>query len=435
LNYDEALRFINGRAGMGKKLGLQNMTRLLARLGEPQNAFQSIHVAGTNGKGSTCAFLESALRHSGLRTGLYISPYLMRYNERIQLGGKPIGDALLAKLTTIAAREVLAMEEAGEGAATIFELGTAIAFLAFREAGVEYAVVEVGLGGRFDPTNVISPVCCAIARIGLDHVRLLGGSIEQIAAEKAGIAKEGVPLVLQAQEGSVKAVVRAACEARSAPFFDLSAHRPQNVALSPLGARFRVDLPCLAGEYEIRLPGAHQVENALTALGALSLIAKNAGLRQEAVAEGLLQAAWPGRLEWFQNTLLDGAHNPQGASSAASYLREHFPGERFTLLFGMMADKNVEETQKILAPLLSGAVCVRPEGIPRAKDPGELARAFGALNVPAEEAPSTKEGLLRAQALAGDGRLLVCGSLYLVGEVRLLLEEASQDLSNQNTAT
>ncbi|MDR2514077.1 MAG: bifunctional folylpolyglutamate synthase/dihydrofolate synthase [Christensenellaceae bacterium] len=425
MNYDEALRFINSRAGMGKKLGLQNMRRLLARLGDPQKSFKSLHVAGTNGKGSTCAFLESALRSSGLRTGLYISPYLMRYNERIQLGGQPIGDDALARLTTIAARELRAMEEAGEGSVTIFELGTAIAFLAFKETKIDYAVVEVGLGGRFDPTNVISPVCCAIARIGLDHVRLLGDTIEQIAAEKAGIAKKGVPLVLQAQEESVKGVVLAACAAAGAPFLDLGAHRPCSVALSPFGARFRADLSGLEGEYEIRLPGAHQVENALTALGVLSLIAKEAGLQYTAVRRGLCNAAWPGRLEWFQNALLDGAHNPQGALSAAAYLKEQFPGERFTLLFGMMADKNVEETQKILAPLLSRAVCVRPEGIPRAKDPGELARGFLALGVPAEEAPNTKEGLFRAQSLAEGSKLLICGSLYLAGEARLLLGAAS----------
>ncbi len=427
MNYEEAIAYILGRAGQGKKVGLENMRRLLCRLGNPQNSFKSLHIAGTNGKGSVCAFTMSALMTAGYKVGMYTSPYLMRYNERIQINGEPIPDETLARVTQTVAEQVRQMEETGEGVCTIFETGTAIAFAYFCEEKVDYAVIEVGLGGRLDPTNVILPKACAIARIGMDHTKILGDTLEKIAWEKAGIVKEGVPVAVQAQEESICAVIRGVCAERNAQCLELNDFKAQNVHLYKNGARFYAPVPGLAGEYEIALCGSHQVQNAITALGLLSLIREEAGLNCDDVRRGLSRARWPGRLEWFGDLLLDGAHNPQGARSLAAYLSAFFPGQKAVLLTGVMADKAVSEIADVLAPYCRRAVCVRPEGIARAMDPEKLAALYADRGVQAEAADSTAEGLRRARELAGRGLVLVCGSLYLAGEVRLaLIEEQKQ---------
>ena len=195
MNYEESIAFIHGKAGKGVKVGLENMRRLMRRLGDPQKQLRCIHVAGTNGKGSTCALIDSVLRQTGAKVGLYTSPYLMRYNERMRIDGQPIADDVLARLTTRIAEQVMQMEETGEGFPTVFEIGTALMFTWFAEQKVDWAVIEVGLGGRLDPTNILEPTVCAITRIGLDHTRVLGDTVEKIAAEKGGIIKDGVPVV------------------------------------------------------------------------------------------------------------------------------------------------------------------------------------------------------------------------------------------------
>lgn len=422
LNYEEALAFIHGRAGYGKKLGLENMRRLLRRLGNPQEAFCSLHVAGTNGKGSVCAFAASALRAAGRRVGLYTSPYLMRYNERMQIDGRPIPDERLAQLTAEVAEQIAQMEAAGEGVPTIFETGTAIAFLYFAREKVDVAVVEVGLGGRLDPTNVIEPLACAIARIGLDHTKVLGDTIGQIAMEKAGIIKPGVPVALQAQEEEARARIQAVCAQRGAACLDLTQYPPVGVVMHARGASFHAELPGLSGDFAISLAGEHQVANAMTALALLGLVRERMGLSLQQVQRGLLEARWPGRLEWFPQLLLDGAHNPQGVACLTAYLRRFFSNRRPVLLMGVMANKDSAEMVRLLSPLCARAVCVRPEGIERALDPAQLRDLFLAQGLPAETAASSLEGLQRARQLAGqDGLVLCCGSLYLVGEIRLSL--------------
>ncbi len=434
LNYDEAIAYINGRAGMGKKVGLENMRRLLARLGDPQDEYPTLHVAGTNGKGSVCAFTMSALRAAGHRVGMYTSPYLMRYNERMQINGQPIPDETLAALTERVAKEIEQMEALGEGIPTIFETGTAIAFLYFAQEKVDFAVIEVGLGGRFDPTNVIHPAACAIARIGLDHTRTLGSTIDKIAFEKAGIVKDHTPLALQAQDGEAGAVIRAVCAQRDAPCLDLNDYPPQAVRLHERGAGFYASVPGLEGDYAISLPGEHQVANAMTALGLLSLVKERAHLDQRTVREGLAAARWPGRLEWFGSVLLDGAHNPQGAASLAAYLRSLPETEKPVLLTGVMADKDVEQIVKVLAPCCRAAVCVRPEGISRAMDPERLCELFRGHGVQGMTAPNTREGLRLARQMADGAPTVVCGSLYLAGEARLCLQAEEEKRNTQEGA-
>lgn len=217
LDYAQALAFIHGATGIGKKNGLENMRALLARLGNPQQQFPSVHIAGTNGKGSVCAFVHAGLVCAGKNTGLYTSPFLQRYNERIRINGVPVSDAALAAVASRIKREVDALRQENISP-TEFEIGTVAAFLYFAQQQVDYAVVEVGLGGRLDPTNVLLPRICAIASIGLDHTHILGDTLEKIALEKAGIAKPGVPLVLSAQvQGEASEAIAAHCRAVGAP--------------------------------------------------------------------------------------------------------------------------------------------------------------------------------------------------------------------------
>lgn len=425
VNYEESVAYIHGKYGRGVKRGLDNMRALLQRLGNPQERLRCIHVAGTNGKGSTCAFLDAALRAAGYRVGLYTSPFLMRYNERMRIDGKEIPDEVLAALTTEVASHVQAMEESGEGYPTVFEIGTAILFTWLAREKVDVAVIEVGLGGTWDPTNVLTPEVSAIARIGLDHTKTLGNTLEEIAAVKGGIIKPGRPAVLQAQGERVAAVIREICRQKGSPFLNCADYPPKGVALTAQGARFTVGFPGLPEqEYEIRLPGAHQVANAVTALAALSQLPEDLRISPACARTGLAEAVWPGRLEWRGNLLLDGAHNPQGIEALRSYARNFLQGRRIVLLTGAMADKDISTMADGIASLADAIVCVAPEHMARAARAEDLCALYRErTDKPVLAAGETAQGLEKARALAGaEGVVLVCGSLYLVGEVRRMLE-------------
>lgn len=400
MTYDEALNFIHGAYGMGEKHGLDNMRRLAAMLCEPQRAFPSIHVAGTNGKGSVCAFLYAMLACAGYRVGLYTSPYLQRYNERIRVDGAPISDAALAECTERVAAACAELHAQGVRP-TEFEIGTAVAFSHFAREKVDVAVVEVGLGGRLDPTNILTPRVCVIASIGLDHMQVLGDTVVAIAREKAGIAKPRVPLVLSSQaNNTVRDAVRAACEA--------------------VGAPYSLSTPETRG-YALGLEGAHQRFNADAAVCALRL--SGFDVPEDAIREGLRRVRWPARLEWLADKprlLLDGAHNPQGARSLAQYVAERVPGRK-ALLCGVMRDKAWREIVEVFSDFADAAVTVAPDNH-RALDAETLAGAFAEHGVHAQAANSMEEGYALARRLAGEGGVVVAaGSLYLAGELRTLV--------------
>ena len=401
MTYEAALAFIHGADKKGKKNGLQNMRVLLDRLGNPQNSYPSAHIAGTNGKGSVCAFLQAALRCAGYRTGLYTSPYLQRYNERMRVDGKPIPDFALAEI----AAELSAVVEAlcVEGVhPTEFEIGTALAFSYFAKEKVDIAVVEVGVGGRLDPTNVIVPLVCGITSIGLDHVKVLGDTPEAIAYEKAGIAKPGVPLVLSGQtDQAVRQTVRARCEAVEAPF-------------------------SVSGQYEgsLGLYGAHQKANAAVARNMLLRLPGDLfSVSEQAIQEGFSRVQWPGRLEWLPFSsplLLDGAHNPQGAQALKEYALS-LPGKYTALLFGVMQDKDTIGIIDQCAAFADVVVAVSPDE-KRGLAPAEIASAFMTRGIQAVCCATVEEGLRKAGEIAGrhGGRIIAAGSLYLAGQVRTL---------------
>jgi len=405
------------------KWDLARMRTLLAELGDPHRARRFIHVAGTNGKGSTCAMLESALRASGLRTGLYTSPHLNSPRERIVIGGEPISEAeWVAAFTNVhnAAERMLAADRI-DAHPSFFETVTAMAFVAFARADLDMVVLETGLGGRLDATNVVDPEVAVITPIDFDHEAFLGSSIESIAAEKAGILKAGRPAVFAAQRPEALRVLGSRALELDIEVRHSSAWRVENAEYGRYGSSFT-----LVADEEIPidcpLAGLHQVENARTAVTALMLLGIPAG----AIRTGIASAQWPGRLEYFPgavDTILDGAHNPAGARALADYIRRFFTGEPVRLIFGAMRDKAVEEVTNTLFPLAAEIILTAPAQ-PRALHPLSMAEL---LEEAQRERVQVTESIGEALKLATERNTtlpmttFVTGSLFLVGEARELL--------------
>lgn len=397
----DAHRYLTSLQPLAIRLGLERMERALDALGRPERGLRILHVAGTNGKGSTCAMAAQALREGGYHTGLYTSPHLARFNERIAVDGQSISDDALDHLTT-AIRGACPWHDGGSEAErlTYFEFATLMALLHFAEVGAEVVVLEVGLGGRFDATNVVRPVACAVARIGLDHTELLGDTLAAIAREKAGIFKADVPVaVTDGQPAEALAELRSEAARRGAP-------------LTVATSRY-------AGT--IALPGAHQQENAALAVAALRLLSDGGvTLGEQAIAQGIANARWPGRLETVGGVLLDGAHNPDGAAALAAALPDLCPGRPVELVFGVLSDKDHALMLRTLAPAVRALHLVAPPS-PRARPTSTYLSLARALVGEAHEHASTDEALRCARRAAADGAVVcVAGSLYLVGEARQL---------------
>lgn len=405
----------------GAKQGLRNTAALLDRLQAwPERPV--IHVAGTNGKGSVCAMLNSVLTAAGYRTGLYTSPFLQTYAERIRINGTPVSDGQLAKYGSdvLDAAEALKAERGYRS--TPFELGTALAFHTFRQEQAEIMVMETGLGGRLDATNVVpKPAVCAITAIGMDHMQMLGDTVEQIAGEKAGIMKQGVPIVCYPPEtDGVRHVFERTAAEKHAPLTIL--RREQAVVLRSDAHGSAADLMTrrrIWKDLKISLPGEHQVLNALTALAVLEELAEQ-GIRlpREAVISGIGNTFWPGRLEWCGNILMDGAHNAQGAGAFARFAEEHLRGRRRVLLTGVLKEKLSDEMIFQLARTTEEAVTVTPND-PRALDAEAYAGLLRQKGVNARAAKTLREGLTSVRERAGeDGVVLATGSLYFIGALR-----------------
>jgi dihydrofolate synthase/folylpolyglutamate synthase len=405
------------------KWDLARMRALLAELGDPHRARRFIHIAGTNGKGSTCAMLESALRASSLRTGLYTSPHLNSPRERIVIGGEPVSEAeWVAAFTDVhsAAERMLAADRI-DAHPSFFETVTAMAFVAFARAPLDMVVLETGLGGRLDATNVVDPEAAVITPIDFDHEAFLGSSIESIAAEKAGILKPARPAVFAAQRPEALRVLENRALELDIQVRHSSAWRVENARYGRFGSSFTLvadeEIPI-----ECPLAGLHQVENARTAVTALTLL----GIPAAAVRAGIASTQWPGRLERFPgppDTILDGAHNPAGARALADYIRRFFTGEPVRLIFGAMRDKAVDEVTNTLFPLAEEIILTAPAQ-PRALHPRALAEL---LEEPRKERVRVTESIREALALMAESNrtrpmtTFVTGSLFLVGEARDLL--------------
>ena len=419
MNAREVIEAIHGSYATGSKHGFRNTLAMLDALcPDWQCQSQSvpvIHVAGTNGKGSTCAMLESILRRAGYRTGLYTSPFLQAYPERIRLDGEPISDALIETFGN-------PLVKAAEGLdATPFEMGTALALSVFEGEQVDFAIVEVGMGGRLDPTNVVQPVLCGIAAIGLDHMAYLGDTLEAIAGEKAGIIKPGVPVVCHPAKDGVAAVFARTAAEKNAPLRQLSTAMIVSADSDAHGSTATFALEDIWRDMRLSLPGEHQLTNALTVLAMVEELRRQGrNIPESAVREGLANTRWPARLEWCGNVLIDGAHNIQGVTALAAFVRKHLPGRR-VLLTGVLADKLQPEMLRGFMDIATDIVTVTPDS-PRALSAVDYAAALNSLGAHAVAAKSLSDGLTMAQTLAGeDGVIVAAGSLYFAGELRSLL--------------
>ncbi len=409
----------------GIKFGLDNIRAVLDDLGRPEASFPSIHVAGTNGKGSVCAMLTEALSRHGLRIGLYTSPHLVAVEERIRLGRRPIASAEFCRLLTRVKRSCDRLVASGRLAAplTYFEHLTAVAFLYFREKRVDAAVLEVGMGGRFDATNVVRPLVSVITSIGLDHQKFLGETLAEIAGEKAGIIKPGVPVVCGVEDGDAERVIRARAREADAPFtgvFD-----PPNRLLARkerAGYRFTFRKGSATFRFKPRLAGLHQGRNAATALTTALVLARTwRRLDPGKVVKGIEQASWPGRLEVFGRrplVVLDGAHNEEGARALAKYVRDFMP-KPVHLVFAVMRDKDFRPMIRLLFPL-ARKVIVTTIPFHRAAAPEEILDQAGGFRKRVILAGDFRRALTqaRAAARASGGSVLAAGSLFLVGEIK-----------------
>lgn len=411
----EALAYINGAHWFGAEASLRRIKELMSLLGDPQKKLKFVHIAGTNGKGSCAAMLASILRACGCRTGLYTSPYLYRFNERMQVNGEMIEDEALCRHVAAVKEKAEKMDEHP----TEFELMTAVAMLYFLEEQCDIVVLEVGLGGRFDATNVIeNPECSIIMNIGLDHTAILGDTVEAIAAEKAGIIKKNCPCVLYEQRKSVMDVVSARCKELDAPLVTADFSAIESVFDSFEGQAFSYK----GAMYALPLLGAHQLKNAAVVLEAVEVLrARGWKLDSGDVEHGLYAASWPGRFELCAEEpdfVVDGGHNPQCAETVADNLLHYFPDKKRVLLIGVLKDKDYVNLTDILAPCADEFVTVAPDS-PRALSAKELAAVLEKYGKPVTACDSIGEAVDTAKGLAGeDGMVCAVGSLYLAGSVR-----------------
>jgi dihydrofolate synthase/folylpolyglutamate synthase len=418
-----ALAYLDARARFGMKFGLDTMRALMEALGHPERAWPSLLVAGTNGKGSVVAVVDQVLRDSGLRVGRYTSPHLVRLNERIAVGGRPIADGALERVVRRVREAAETLVRAGRIPAhpTHFEVVTAAAFLHFAAVRIDVAVLEVGLGGRLDATNVCDPVASAIVTVARDHEAQLGRSLAAIAREKAGVLRRGRACVLGALPAAARRAIGTAAHAAGAWLRD--AAREGDVRETEQGLEVATATRVHRGLQP--LPGVHQIGNLRVALALLEEAARaGIGVRWSRVSPGVARTRWPGRLQTLPGrptVLLDGAHNPEGARALARHLSG---GPPFVLVFGAMADKDVAAMARRLFPLAARVVLTRVAQ-DRAASPRELARRAGGLARGAVHAKDPAAAMARARALAGrDGRIVVAGSLFLVGDVLALSARA-----------
>ena len=415
----EAVNFIHERAWTGRKPGLSRTFTLLERLGSPHEKLKFVHITGTNGKGSTAAMVSSILTQAGLRTGLYTSPHLWTFHERFQVDGVPISDAMLGELGEL----VIKAGEGMEDPPTEFELMTALGLEFFLRMKCDIVVLEVGLGGRLDSTNVIpAPEAAVITNIGLEHTQELGNSRTLIAQEKSGIIKKGCSTVLDHHSGEVEDVVKEVCRQMESP---LTVTAPQTLEVLESnrdGQTFRYRGK---GPYHISLLGPHQLYNAMTALDTIwTLSHRSWKIEEQAVAQGLENAVWPARLELVRRNpdiLLDGGHNPQCMAALHDALEELYPGKKMIFLTGVLGDKDYPDMINKILPLAKSFVTITPDS-PRALSAQELADYLHGLGIQADACETTEQVIQQALALAGpEDVVCACGSLYMIGEVRHLL--------------
>ncbi len=419
MTYNQALEFIHSVEWLGSRPGLSRTEELLSRLGNPEKEMKFVHVAGTNGKGSTCSMISSILRAAGYKVGLYTSPYIVHFNERMCINGEPISDSELAELVEI----IKPIAESMEDKPTEFEIITALAFMYFKRHNCDIVVLEVGMGGRLDSTNVIQkPVVSVITGVAIDHTSVLGNTVEDIAFEKAGIIKNGRPVVYGGRDDNAFAVIEEKAKKCSSEVVRTNLSLMKAISADVSGTVFDY---CEYKRFKLSLCGKYQLDNVATVLETIGVLNKNGfDVDVDAIKEGLVNARWRARFELLaQNPVVvfDGSHNIQGVTAAAESIKEFFVKDeksKVVLLMGVLADKDYRDMVEILAPLAKRVFTVTPPS-PRALESFELAKVFDGFGVQAEGCNSIQEGVASAYNFAKEGNtpLVMLGSLYMYGEV------------------
>lgn len=427
MDWNEAIALLHGANWKHTKIGLERMRDFMHALGDPQEKLRYVHIAGTNGKGSACVMTQSILTAAGFRTGLYISPHLDQFNERISIDGETISDADLRRL---AARVRAAAETLGEEP-TDFEMITAMAFCYFEEQHCDLVVLEVGMGGRLDATNVIShPEVCAIMHIGLDHTEFLGDTVEKVAAEKAGILKPGADCVLYHQLPSVMEVV----QKRFADVNPDAAARLVTTDPTAFTARTRtIDGQVFdyrnRPDLRIQLLGNYQMENAMAVLDIIDCLQRRGwGITEDAIRAGLAQATWPGRFEVLSREpllIVDGAHNPNGVEALVDTIRAYFPDQKINFVMGVMKDKDYHTMLRLIAPFAARFITELPDAHRALRPEALKSEIHTYFDGPVETADSVTAAVERAMEIAGNSRDTCCTG---DGTVRSEIEIADDNI-------
>lgn len=430
MNYEEAIQFIHSTYKFGSKLGLQNITKLTELLGNPQDSYNIIHVAGTNGKGSTSNMIHDVLMASGYKTGLFISPFLEEFTERIQINKQHIDKESLARITESVKEKIDIMIREGYNHPTEFEVVTAIGFKYFQEQKIDFLVLEVGLGGRFDATNVVSKsLVSVITSISYDHMEYLGDTLEKIAFEKAGIIKENSSVVIYPQEENIVNTIKEVAKNKNASVYETYKENIVKIKGNLTGQWFRYlksdvfNLP----EVKMNFLGEHQLYNALTALRALEII-KNAGyvITEESISEGLNNCRFAGRFEILKENpliVLDGGHNINGIEYFSKAVKENFKDNKIILFFGMLKDKNPEDVLSYILPLCKEVYTLTPNN-PRAMKSSDLAELISKhSDLKVTPLNSYDEIIPLLKQTDKNEYVAFVGSLYMIGEVRTLINK------------
>ena len=425
MNYSEALEYIHSVEWLGSRPGLSRTEELLEKLGNPEKGMKFVHVAGTNGKGSTCSMCESVLRASGYKVGLYTSPYIMRFNERMCINGEPISDSELAELVEI----IKPIADNMSDKPTEFEIITALAFLYYKRHACDIVVLEVGMGGRLDSTNVVdSPVASVITGVAIDHVSVLGSTVAEIAKEKAGIIKQNRPVIYGGRDDVAFEVIRGKAKDCKSEIVRTEVGAISVKAMSVEGTVF--DYGELK-DVKLSLCGSYQPENAITVIETVRVLNREGfEISESALREGLKRAKWRARFELLgkePTVIFDGSHNMQGVKAAAESIKRFFGNEKVLLLMGVLADKEWKAMLDELLPLTERMYCVTPNS-PRALDSEILAKECNARSVTANAFDSIDDGVKKAynDAKTQNVPLVMLGSLYMYGDVFKALENAKK---------
>jgi len=429
MNYREAIEYIHGTKKFGSKLGLNNIRTLLDLLGNPHNELNFIHVAGTNGKGSTCSFISNVLIEGGYKVGLFTSPYLETFNERIRINNQDIDNDSLAKITFKVKEKVDEMLDKGMAHPTEFEIVTAIAMEYYKQEKVDFVVLEVGLGGRYDSTNVIeSSAASVITTISMDHTDILGDTIGKIAYEKAGIIKDNGLVICYPQEDEAQEVIEKVAKEKNARLIKVPTNKLQVLEINEFGSKFNFEFDDIKmTDVEIELIGAHQTQNAATALTTILALRKEGivSISDEAIRKGLKGAKWNGRLEVLKRKptfLIDGAHNIQGIQALKKTLKDIFKYDKLILGIGILADKDVEHMIKEIAPI-ADKIIVTEANIFRALKADDLAAKIVKYNNNVVIESNIEKAVQKSFEMADENDLIVfSGSLYLIGDVRTIVK-------------